>query len=400
MRIYFYFFISCLCYACQQKEVTPPYNIIYITLEDLSPYLGCYGDTLVQSPNIDAFAREALRFEDAHCQVALCTPSRTSILTGIRPSTSDIVKIDDDWQAMLPDAVSLPRHFKDNGYYTHALGKISDPRNGGMDDAWHIKEEEWSIKDNALIPATLETIKAQDQLFFLAIGYGQTHDPWHPTEQHLAKYDTARIELLGDGMIYKKEEKSATEIKDILHRYYASITEVDSLVGDLLAQLRAADLLDNSIIILGVLDHGYSLGLHNKWGKGDNYDNETQVPLFIRVPNHDSQGKRTPALVELVDIYPTLLDYCNLPNPTQTLEGHSLREWIEVSSSSGKPTIFTHRAYHVQEVAIKTKAYNLLTKDGIPIQLFDRINDPNNLTDILKDRPEVVKELMESAELD
>lgn len=394
MRTLWCLLICCFCMGCQMSEQTKPFNIIYISLEDLSPYLGCYGDTIVQSPNIDAFAQEALLFEDAHCQVALCTTSRTSILTGIRPATSDIVKIDDDWQAILPNAVSLPRHFKNNGYYTHALGKISDPRNGGMDEAWHVKEETWSIKDNARIPATLQKVKAQNQPFFLAIGYKQTHDPWQPLPQHLQKYDTAHIQLLGDGKTYKKQERTEQEVKNMLHRYYASITEVDSLVGDLLRQLQSAGLMDNAIVILGALDHGYSLGFHGKWGKGDNYDNETHVPLLIRIPDHPSNGKRSTGLVELVDIYPTLVDYCKLPNPPQELEGHSLSGLINAPNRAWKKAIFSHRAYHVNEIGIKTKRYALLVENGTPTHLFDRQRDPNNLVNIIEERPEVVQELM------
>lgn len=360
-----------------------PFNIIYITVEDMSPYLNCYGYDQVISPNFDAFAMESVLLEDVHCQVALCTPSRTSILTGIRPQTSGIVKINDDWRKLLPDAVSLPRHFRNHGYYTYGLGKISDPRNGGMDSAWNVQREEWGIADNAKVKEVVEVLAGQDRPFFWAIGYKQAHDPWKPASQHLVKYETDSIEILGSGRVYRKENKSDREIKEMIRSFYASITEVDSLIGDLMAEIKGQDWYDNSIIVLGALDHGYSLGLHSKWGKGDNYDNETHVPLMIRVPGNPNNGRRSGALVELVDIYPTLIDYAALPDPPQKLEGCSLRKLLEKPERSWKQAIFSTRAYHLQEIGIKTNEYTLLTKNGVANKLYNRQRDPNNLVNIL-----------------
>lgn len=361
----------------------------------MNPYLGCYGHPFIQSPHIDAFAKESILFEDAHCQVALCTPSRTSILTGIRPSTSGIVKIDDDWQAMIPQAVSLPRHFRDRGYMTWALGKISDPRNGGMDDAWDVKQEEWGIKDNELALVIIDSLaqSIQDQPFFLAIGYKQTHDPWTPAPKHQAKYPIEDIELLGEGTSYKNETFTEEEVRHFVRDYYASISEVDSLIGEVIRHLKEKSLYEQSIVIVGSLDHGFSLGFHNKWGKTKNYDPETLVPLLIRLPHHPMNGHRISQVVELLDLYPTLVDYCELPSPPQQLQGISMRPLLESSQTSWKEAAISHEAYHVQNIGIKTSNYTLILNEAELPQLFDRKKDPRNLFNIAAENPEVVEKL-------
>ncbi len=368
-------------------------NVLYICMEDMSPYLGCYGHDTVHSPNIDAFAAESVLLRDCHCQVALCTPSRTSILTGIRPSTSGIVKIDDDWKQILSHTVSLPRHFRDHGYCTHRVGKISDPRCGGPDDAWTESQEEWGVTGNSLPLKALENVANQDTPFFLAIGYKQAHEPWHPSPESLSKYDPEKIEPEGDGNIYKGKELSAPEIRELTRAYFASITDVDRLVGEIIQRAKELDLYENTIILVGAMDHGFSLGEHGRWGKGNNYDTETQVPLLIRVPGNPNNGKQAEGITELVDLYPTLVDLCRLPQPPQKLEGASLRELLFDPERPLKKAAFTHRAYHVNDRAVKTTQYTLIYHSDGTVELYDRIADPKNRNDISADRPDIVKEM-------
>ena len=389
-----FIFILGLSSGCTSKKDLPEQpNVLYISMEDLSPRLGCYGDTVVKSPNIDQFAKESVLFEDVHCQVALCTPSRTSILTGIRPSTSGIVKIDDNWKKILPETTSMPRHFKDNGYMTYRVGKISDPRSGGPDDAWTISEEEWGVETNDKPLKAMEQVFNQEKPFFLAIGYKQTHDPWDPSERALNMYDWENVNVQGPDRTFKKEKITDAEAKELAHHYYADITDVDSLIGDLIKKIKGTEFYNNTIILVGVMDHGYSLGYHDKWGKGGLYDSETQVPLLIRLPANKNNGKRASGLVELVDIYPTLVDLCNLPFPSQQLEGYSLRGLLEEPNKEWKKAVFAHRAYNVNAIGMKTKEYNLISGGNGNYKLFDRINDPRNLNNIAGDKPEVVEEL-------
>jgi len=379
--------ISSVFKSCAQK--TKP-NILYISMEDLSPLLGCYGHGIVKSPNIDAFARESVLLADCHCQVALCTPSRTSILTGIRPTTSGIVKIDDDWQEILPETVSLPRHFRDNGYFTSCVGKIYDPRCGGMDDAWDRLEEEWGVADNQKTVPALEEAAEQDKPFFLAIGYKQVHDPWTPSQESLSLYDLDEITPLGPGRKYDGKLITEKEVRELIRKYYAEITDVDRLIGEVLDAARELGLFENTIILVGAMDHGYSLGEHGHWGKGNNVDTETQVPLLISIPDNPENGKKAAGLTELVDIYPTLIELCNLPDPPQKLEGYSMRKLLLEPERNWKKAVFSVRAYHPQVRGVKTKLFTYIQSPDEEDKLFDRINDPQCSQNIAVDNSEIV----------
>ena len=377
----------------QAQETPRHYNVIYISVEDMWPSLACYGDPVAYSSHLDQFAEEAVLFEDVHCQIALCTPSRTSILTGIRPSTSGIVKIDDDWQAILPNATSLPRHFRNQGYYTALAGKIHDLRSGGTDSAYSKIYEAHGVDNNDFPLQALEDAAARDQPFFLAIGYSQAHDPWTPTPGARQHYAPDQFSTQGRENNYQDQEYTDEGVRELVQNYYGEVTEVDSLIGDLLTRIKALGLYDNAIILIGAFDHGYSLGYHGHWGKGNCYDRETMVPLLVRVPGNESNGRRTSGLVELVDVYPTLLDLCDLPPPPQHLEGTSFRPLLEKPEQDWKRAVFTHRAYAVDIVGVKTKQYNLIDFAGDSVQLFDRQADPLNLQDISDTYPEVVRQM-------
>lgn len=379
--------------SCTDGNFRPSPNVIYISVEDMMPNWGCYGDSVAFTPNLDAFAKEAVLFDDAHCQVALCTPSRTSILTGIRPSTSGIVKIDDDWQKMLPNAVSLPRHFKNNGYHTVIAGKIHDYRCGGMDSAYVTEFDIHGMSDNELAIKAIDNAVSQNKPFFLALGYSQAHDPWTPSDWAKSKYSLNQFSAEGRTPEYNKKTYDENGIKELVQNYYGEITDVDSLIGEVLAKIKSLGLFDNTIILIGAMDHGYNFGYRGRWGKGNCYDNETRVPLLVRVPNNPNNGKKTPALVELVDIYPTLAELCGLPQPPQLLEGTSFKPLLENPGLTWKKAVFSHRAYSKGIVGVKTKDYSFIDFEGDSVQLFDRHNDPLNLVDIAAQYPEIVTQM-------
>ena len=379
--------------SCTSEPEKP--DIIYISIEDMKPDLGCYGHPVVYSPRLDEFANDAVMFLDAHCQVALCTPSRTSILTGIRPSTSGIVTIDDPWMEMLPEAVSLPRHLRDHGYVTILAGKIHDYRCGGMDSAYVLEFGIHGVHDNRLPLQALKVAAEQQQPFFLAIGYSQVHLPWNPTEASKRYYDPDDMIVANRGKDFRGKTLTDEELRLKMRGYYACITDVDSLIGVLLDSVRAMGLYDRSIIIIGALDHGFSLGFHDHWGKGNNFDGETMVPLMIRLPGNEASGSATEGIVELVDVYPTLVDLCGLPQPHQQLEGYSLRGLLEDPGREWKKAAFTHRAYHVRDRGMKTKEYTLILREGEEPQLYDRKADPDNLVNIASMHPDMVEALTE-----
>jgi len=379
-------------YLFQQEG--PPFNVIYITVDDLGPFLGCYGYKEVISPNLDRFAEQSVMFTDVHCQVALCTPSRTSILTGIRPTTSGIVKINDPWKEMIPEARSLPMHFRKNDYNTYATGKIYDLRSGGLEESAFDFDDPNKLTDNQRALELLEMANKSDKPFFAAIGYSQVHTQWQPSERSKRLYDLDEISIDHMSKNYGGQEQTPEETRKYVRDYYADITDVDSLIGGVLGKIEDLGLLERSVILVGSMDHGYSLGWHGKWGKGNNYDMETQVPLFIRVPGLSENGTRCNAVIELLDLYPTLVELCGLPKPPQNLEGTSLIPLLEEPGSAWKSAAFTTRAYHLNDFGIKTKEYTLVSREAEGVRLFDRKSDPFNLHDVSQAKPEVVEELL------
>src|SRR4051794_33181176 len=115
-------------------------NVLLICVDDLKPMLGCYGDTTIKSPNIDRLAARGMRFDRAYCNQAVCSPSRNSLLTGLRPQTLGIYDLGTNFRSAAPDAVTLPQYFQARGYHTEALGKIFHVGHGNHDDAvwWNV----------------------------------------------------------------------------------------------------------------------------------------------------------------------------------------------------------------------------------------------------------------------
>ena len=136
--------------GCSSSEGDDRPNVVYVSVDDLGTTLGAYGAEQVVSPHIDAFAARSVLFERCHCQIAICSSSRTSILAGVRPERSGLIPQDHDWQAALPGAKSLPRLFRDQDYTTSSVGKIFDPRGGGPDDCWDDQVSEWGVEDSAV----------------------------------------------------------------------------------------------------------------------------------------------------------------------------------------------------------------------------------------------------------
>lgn len=122
-------------------------NVLFIAVDDLRPELGCYGNTIVKSPNIDRIAARGIVFDRAYCQQAVCSPSRTAIMTGLRPDTTKVWDLETHFRVAQPDCITLPQQFKANGYHCSALGKIY---HSGFEDGRSWNEPHWYPKGRAV----------------------------------------------------------------------------------------------------------------------------------------------------------------------------------------------------------------------------------------------------------
>jgi arylsulfatase A-like enzyme len=246
--------------GCKRVEPSKP-NILFIAVDDLRPELGCYGVDYVKSPNIDRLAAQGVQFNNAFCQSAVCNPSRASLLTGLRPNTNKTVDLWTDFRDSVPDVVTLPQHFKNNGYFATAIGKIyhntkPDPLSWSEEklhikgypfdpDATYVGEEaeeylerlkqeyidagkaetridrlgEWYLKafstecedvpDNAYYDGAqtdvavekLGELAKMDQPFFFAVGYYRPHLPFNAPKKYWDLYDTDKIPMAENDFI-------------------------------------------------------------------------------------------------------------------------------------------------------------------------------------------------------
>lgn len=385
-------------------------NVLFIAVDDLRPELGCYGEP-VKSPHIDQLASEGTLFERAYVQVALCMPSRISMLTGLRPETTKSVDFTVRMRKALPDVVTLPQHFKNNGYHAAGFGKIfhnddkaswSEPlyKSGRNEDDYHtefgrqvlkwIKEDHrrltyvWDLgdgvtktkrpgglpweapdvpdnamRDGMIADAAIAKMReVKDKPFFLAVGFHKPHLPFIAPKKYFDLYDPMKIEPAENPYPPKGAPKYATynwndlrhyygipdigpvspiQARELKHAYYACVSYTDAQIGRVLKQLDDLGLRDRTVVVLWG-DHGWQLGEHGMWDKHSNYETSTRVPLIIRMPGF--KPARTRALVESVDIYPTLCELAGIL-VDDSLEGHSLTPLLRNPDTQIKDAAFS-----------------------------------------------------------
>ena len=461
-------------------------NILFIAVDDLRPELGCYGKDYIKSPNIDRLARSGIVFDRAYCQQAVCSPSRSSLMTGLRPDTTKVWDLQTHFRTARPDVVTLGQHFKNHGYFVQGMGKIY---HGGYDDAptWSVpwqnpKSPTYAIPENAKLndrqcqgepdgepappgkkkqktakpakgevagevrssryntrgPAfecadvpdiaytdgmvaelavkTLRDISQKPEPFFLAVGFIRPHLPFVAPKKYWDLYDPARIQLASNAHRPKDapdyailpggEMRSYHGIPEgsippdlarkLKHGYYAAISYTDAQVGKLLTELDRLNLRTNTIIILWG-DHGWKLGEHDAWCKHSNCENDANAPLILSAPGMKAAGKHSRALVEFVDVYPTLADLAGLPLPKH-LEGLSLKPLLNDPDRPWKTAAFSQyprsQMGGLMGYSMRTDLYRFtvwVAKNDHSrvdaVELYDHKADPQENQNIAK-RPE------------
>lgn len=370
-------------------------NVLLIAVDDLRPELGCYGHPVVKTPHIDRLAREGTLFRRAYCQQALCAPSRASVLTGLRPDSSGITSLSQPVRQTLPVIRTLPEHFRAAGYTTLSLGKIYhhptddndrgwsapawmplgawaqavDPANGplepkGRSTTWERVDVPDTAYPDGKIAARARTelarFKKTGEPFFLAVGFLKPHLPFFAPKKYWDLYAPGDIRmpdattwpagmpaLAGTNWEELRQYRGAPKqgpldpelARTLVHGYYACVSYVDAMIGEVLAELEQQGLRQNTIVVL-FGDHGWKLGEYGAWCKHTNFELDTRSPLIVSAPSRRAAGQPSNALVEFVDLYPTLAELCGLDVPAHC-EGDSFVPLLDSPARPWKAAAFS-----------------------------------------------------------
>jgi len=342
-------------------QLKSKYNVLFIAVDDLNDWVGPFGGYPgVITPNIDRLAKKGMIFNKAYCSAPVCNPSRTSLLTGVRPSTSGVYDNSQPWRNILPDAITLPQFFKANGYKVMGAGKIfhgayedsaswqvhypapespkppKTPVNGGANFDWSpidVTDEE--MGDYKTVQRGIDYLEqSHDKPFFLAIGLARPHLPWYVPQKYFDMYPLSKIVLpvvitndlddvpqIGKTMAIGNPAGGKSDHQFILEKdqwkkaiqgYLASISFADAQIGRLLDALEKSDYTKNTIIVF-FGDHGWHLGEKEHWRKFTLWEESARVPFIIVAPGNTKPNSICERTVNLMDIYPTLIDLCGLP---------------------------------------------------------------------------------------
>lgn len=416
-----------------QNEVKP--NILFIAIDDLRPELGCYGSKQVKSPNLDKLAGEGVLFTRAYCQVPVCGASRASLMTGILPTKKRFRNYSTRADIDTPWAKTLPETFKKAGYTTLSNGKIFHHRDDCEKKSW--SERAWrpklgtmanldpettqklskrkrgriyempDVQDNAYFDGKvaektiqdLQILKKSGKPFFLACGFVRPHLPFYAPKKYWDLYERDKVEIADNRYRPKgapKELRGSREFHSyhlagydenseqfhrmMRHGYMASVSYVDKLVGDVLAELKRLDLAEETIVVVWG-DHGWHLGEHNFWGKHNTMHLAMRVPLIIKVPGKKSGVSK--ALVETTDIFPTLCFLAGLKVPS-TAQGKSFAAVI--SHPEQKFRDFIYSRFGPGDAVVTENFSYTSYKNGQSEMLYDLAKDPDENKNVVAEQ--------------
>ena len=437
--------ITLIIFGCNKnisvKENTKP-NVLFIIADDLNCDLGSYNHPYVKSPNIDKLAENGVLFGNAHNQYPLCGPSRASFMTGMYTDQTKMTNNNVLLRTTVPDVITIGQRFRQQGYRSVRIGKIyhfDNPSSIGTSSADDIytwdqtinpygrdKIEEYKI--NTLKPrqyggtlswlaadgtdeeqtdgigATeaieqLENFSKTGQNFFLAVGMYRPHTPYVAPKKYFEKYDRESIKVPVSSDKYlksipapaarsiriKKEQINLEEslAQEIMEAYYATTSFVDAQVGRILKKLKQTGLDKNTIVVF-TSDHGYHMGEHGHWQKQTLFDNATRIPLIFSGPGIEN-GIRIPSSpVELIDIYPTLMDLTEIETPDHVV-GKSLKNMLKDPNAIVRNSALTRWR---NGYSIKTDRYRITKwgEDGeLGYELYDHNSDKEELKNLAND---------------
>lgn len=410
------------------EDTQRPPNVLFIAVDDLNDWTGFLGGhPQARTPHLDRLAARGVAFERAHCNAPACNPSRVSLLTGRRPSTTGVYHNDQPWRPVLPDAITLPQHFAAAGYEVAGGGKIfhnsfndrpswpewfpagthpepdAIPVNGIPGTAhfdWGpVDVSDEAMGDHRTVSWAIDKLHAdRDRPFFLAVGLIRPHLPWYVPRSYFENHPLDGIvlpETRGDdlddippaGVAIARPQGDHRKVIEhdqwakAVQGYLASIEFADAEIGRLLDALDAGGHADDTIVVLWG-DHGWHLGEKQHWRKFALWEEATRVPLIIAAPGLTSPGRRSGRTVTLLDLYPTLVELCDLPD-LDGLEGNSLVPLLrDPNAAWDHPALTTHgRGNH----AVRDERWRYIRYADGSEELYDHEADPMEWTNLAGD---------------
>ena len=417
-------------------------NVLFIAVDDMNNDLGCYGHPQVKSPNIDRLAKMGVKFDRAYCQFPLCSPSRSSLMTGLRPDTTRVFNLQYHFRTGIPDVVTLPQMFMNNGYFAARVGKIYHYGNPGgigtpgLDDppSWKIalnprgrdKDIESDIinytpkrglgsamsfladtgRDDEHTDGKVaaEVIKLMEQHrsepFFIAAGFYKPHTPYVAPKKYFDLYPLDKITLPQEPSSNRESKPKAAltstpepyfgltepQARECKQGYYATISFVDAQIGKLLDTMDRLKLWDSTVVVFWS-DHGYHLGEHGLWMKQSLFEESARVPMIWVAPGAKGNGKASPRTVEFVDIYPTLADLAGLM-PPKNLQGASLKPLLENPTAPWSKPAFTQvqrGGFPGHSVCTERWRYTEWDAGAKGAELYEHEDDPREFNNLISD---------------
>ena len=427
--------VICICPLLRGSVAAEKPNVLFIAIDDMNDWVGCLGghpDTL--TPHLDRLAARGTLFTNAHCQAPICNPSRTSVMYGLRPSTSGIYTNGPlPWKVPALDRYStLPRWFARHGYHTACAGKLYHssqlpdgdfdavgPRPGqrlpdrderlrtdlpkGAAALWDFGPQSYDdhlFQDHAVATWAIEQLgRDPGKPFFLAVGFYRPHVPFYAPQRIFDDLPVNEVDLpnvkADDWDDIPRIAREVTFNKappphswfvdngawpDAVQAYLACIRWTDEQIGRLLDALDASALAENTIVAL-YSDHGFHLGEKDRWTKFSLWERSTRVPLILCAPGLPA-GQRCDHPAELLSLYPTLLELCGLSaNPH--LEGRSLVPLLrDASADWPHHALTTHgRDNH----AVRSHRWRYLRYHDGSEELYDMQADPDEWDNLAAD---------------
>ena len=432
--------MPCCTHAVSQTRSRP--NVLFICTDDLNDWVGCLGTHPdIRTPHIDRLAQRGVLFTNAHCPAPLCNPCRTAIMTGLRPSTTGIYNNNAVWAKIMPNQVTLPRLFKQNGYHVAGAGKIyhHTPKGFNPRDQWHeffdlvpdlgtqaehvrhqgldreyfsdmpehpngswdwgpFQQDDFDMGDGHAVRWAQAFLKRKhDKPFFLAVGLFQPHLPFYAPAEYFERLPleavtlpeappediddlppaAAKVAKAGKDTRFEMVVE-CKELRPAVRAYLSCIAHADSLIGALIGTLDQSPHARNTIVVFWS-DHGYHFGEKRRMAKRSLWERSTRVPLIVAAPGITQPGTRCDRPVDLMALYPTLSALCGLPAQDK-VEGDDITPLLK---DAGAPWEHVAVTTHTKgSHAIRDQRWRYIRYANGDEELYDHSTDPREWTNL------------------